>query len=365
MSFRDEILLYRLGRSLTLALALGAVLGARTATAQTVIIQSAPAGAAIDLTFNGTSVAAAKADANGDATLSVGASRPDTDILVSVDSCADRVRVQLAARGLQPAAALPGCSRVDAGSMFIMRSVTTFVIDITPNVAVHVAQGPPPAEWLLRGSGAVRKSTMMHGTPPKGLVLSAAAGGSSFGSIADQACGNVPQCLNTHAGVAFSLDAEYWITRYMAAQVGYFQPADVTVNGAPTGYTFDTRVQTRLLTIIGKGGVSVGSGRFYGLGGVNHHEATFNTTQTISDKTIVVNGVNQVVPGGTQSFGQKTSGWSWVAGGGVEGWINNWIGIYGEVNIAQVEGQPVVGTGDGIAQQMRMAFFGVRFHIGR
>lgn len=365
MSFRDDVPLYKLRRSLALAFALGAVLFARTASAQTVLVQSAPAGAALEVTFNGTSVATATADASGDATLPAGANRPDTDVFVSVDSCANRVRVQLTVRGLQPAPALPGCTRVDAGSIFIMRSVTTFVIDITPNVAVHVAQGPPPPEWLLRGPGAVRKATMMHGAPAKGLVLSAAVGGSSFGSIADQACGDVAQCLNTHAGVAFSADAAYWFTRFLAAQAGYLQPADVTVNGAPTGYTFDTRVQTRLFTIVGKGGASVGPARFYGLGGVNHHEATFNTTETIADKTIVVNGVNQVVPGGTQSFGQKTSGWSWIAGGGVEGWINNWIAIYGEVNIAQIEGKPVVGTGDGIDEQMRMAFFGVRFHIGR
>jgi hypothetical protein len=249
--------------------------------------------------------------------------------------------------------------------MFIMRSTTTFVIDITPNVAVHVAQGPPPPEWLVRGPGAVRKGTMMHGTPGKGLVLSAAAGGSSFGSISDQACGDVPECLNTHAGVAFALDAEYWITRYMAAQVGYFQPADVTVNGNPTGYTFDTRVQTRLFTIVGKGGINVGSARFYGLGGANRHEATFLTSETIADKTIVVNGVNQVVPGGTQTFGQKTSGWGWLAGGGFEGWINDWIAIYGELDFVQVEGKPETGLGAGIDEQMRMAFFGIRFRIGR
>jgi hypothetical protein len=365
MSLRDDVPLYSPGRSLALAFAFGVVLFARAASAQTVIVQNAPAGAAIELTFNGAAIATATADASGDATLSTGANRPDTDILIAVDSCANRVRVQLVARGLQAAPALPGCSRVDAGSIFIMRSVTTFVIDITPNIAIHVAQGPPPPEWLLRGPGAVRKGTMMHGTPAKGFVLSAAAGGSSFGSIADQACGDVAQCLNTHAGVAFSADASYWITRFMAAQVGYFRPADVTVNGAPTGYTFDTRVQTRLLNIVGKGGASIGPARVYGLGGVNHHEATFVTTQTIADKTIVVNGVNQVVPGGTQSFGQKTSGWSWVAGGGVEGWINDWIAIYGELNFAQVEGKPVVGLGEGIDEQMRMAFFGIRFHIGR
>lgn len=365
MSFRDEASLYRPGRSLALAFAFGAVLCARAASAQSVIVQNAPAGAAIELAFNGTAVATATADANGDANLSVGAGRPDTDVLIAVDSCANRVRVQLVVRGLQASPALPGCSRVDAGSIFIMRSVTTFVIDITPNIAIHVAQGPPPPEWLLRGPGAVRKATMMHGTPLKGLVLSAAVGGSSFGSIADQACGDVAQCLNTHAGVAFSADASYWITRFMAAQVGYLRPADVTVNGAPTGYTFDTRVQTRLLTIVGKGGASIGPARVYGLGGVNHHEATFITNETIADKTIVVNGVNQVVPGGTQSFGQKTSGWGWVAGGGAEGWINNWISIYGELNFAQLEGKPVVGTGDGIDELMPMAFFGIRFRIGR
>ena len=365
MSFRDEVPLYSRARLLTLAFAFVAVLCARAASAQTVIVQSAPPGAAIEVTFNGTAIATATADANGDANLPAGANRPDTDILIAVDSCANRVRVQLVVRGLQAAPALPGCSRVDAGSIFIMRSTTTFVIDITPNVSIHVAQGPPPPEWLLRGPGAVRKATMMHGTPSKGLVLSAAVGGSTFGSIAEQACGDVAQCLDTHAGVAFSADAAYWITRFMAAQVGYFQPADVTVNGAPTGYTFDTRVQTRLLTIVGKGGASVGPARVYGLGGVNHHEATFVTTQTIADRTIVVNGVSQVVPGGTQSFGQKTSGWSWVAGGGVEGWINNWIGIYGELNFAQLEGRPVAGTGDGIDEQMRLAFFGVRVRIGR
>ena len=365
MSLRDEVPFHRPGRRLALAVALGAVLGARPAAAQTVMVQSAPTGSAIELTFNGTTAANGTADANGDATLSVGPNRPDSDILVFVDSCADRVRVQLAARGLQPAPALPGCSRVDAGSIFIMRSVTTFVIDITPNIAVHVAQGPPPPEWLLRGPGAVRKATMMHGTPPKRLVVSAAVGGSSFGDVADKACGDVAQCLNTHDGIAFSLDAEYWITRFMAAQVGYFRPADVTVNGTPTGYTFDSRVQTRLFTIVGKGGVSFGPTRVYGLGGANRHEATYTTTQTINDKTIVVNGVSQVVPGGTQSFGQKTQGWGWLAGGGVEAWVNNWIAIYGEVNIAQIKGDLVYGFGDGVDDQMSMAFFGMRVHIGR
>lgn len=365
MSLRDEIPFPAPRRSLALAVALGALLSARSVAAQTVLIQSAPAGAAIELSLNGTSVGTATADAQGDATLSAGTGRPDTDILIHIDSCADRVRVQLVGRGLQPAATLPGCSRVDAGSIFIMKSNTTFVIDITPSVAVHVAQGPPPPEWLLRGPGSVRKGTMLHGTPGKGFVLSVGAGGSAFGSIADKACGDVPQCLNTHSGVAFSASAEYWFARFIAAEIGYFRPADVTVNGNPTGYTFESRVQTRLLTLLGKGAFTVGPTRIYGFGGADRHEATYTTTQTIASKTIVVDNVTQTVPGGTQSFGWQTEGWGWVAGGGVEAWINNWIAIYGELNFAQIQGSPVSGLGDGIDDQMRLAFFGLRVRLGK
>jgi hypothetical protein len=364
MSLRDEVPFHRPGRSLALAIALGAVLGASGASAQTVIVQSAPAGAAIELMLSGTSVASATADANGDATLSTGA-RPDSDVLIFVDSCPARVRVQLAVRGVQPEQTLAGCTRVDAGSMFIMRPITTFVIDVSPSVAVHVAQGPAPPEWLLRGPGSQRKGTMLHGTPPKWLVLAGGAGGSSFGSIGDKACGDVPQCLNSHGGIAFSATAEFWVTRWLSGQVGYFRPADVTVSGAPTGYTFESKVVSRLLTIAAKGGPSIGPARIYGLGGTNRHEATYTTTQTIADKTVVVNNVTQTIPGGTQSFGQQTEGWDWLAGGGVEAWVNNWIAIYGELDFVQIKGRPVVGTGDGVDDQMRLAFFGVRVHIGK
>ena len=54
-----------------------------------------------------------------------------------------------------------------------------------------------------------------------------------------------------------------------------------------------------------------------------------------------------------------------MAGGGVEAWVNNWIAIYGEFNIAEVKGSPVSGIGDGVDDEMRLAFFGVRIRLGR
>jgi hypothetical protein len=355
-------------RHLPLALVVAASLGLGTASAQTVIVQSAPPAAAIELVLNGISVVTTTADGNGDATLTVGSSASETDVLVFIDSCSDRVRVQLNGRGQQAAPPLPGCTRVDVGSMFIMRPITTFVMDITPSVAVHVAQGPAPGQWLLRGPARPRGTTL-SGTPTTGFVLSAGVGGSIFGDLADKACGDVTGCLTTHGGIALEASAEYWFTRWVAAQVGYVRPADVGTTGSGTtgigtGFHFDSNIQTRLFTIAGKGGVSAGPARIFGLGGVNHHEATYTSSETINDTTVVVNGVTQVVKGGTQSYAQKTSGWDWMAGGGVEAWVNQWIAIAGEVDVAKIKGDFISGGGSGVDELMWLAFIGLHVRLG-
>jgi hypothetical protein len=351
-------------RQLPLTLVIAAILGLGTASAQTVIVQSAPPGSTIELTLNGASVSSVTADKFGDATLAVGARANETDVLVYIDSCSDRVRVQLAGRGQLPAPPLPACTRVDVGSMFIMRPTTTFVVDITPSVAVHVAQGPAPSEWLLRGAGSGPRATTLSGTPTTGFVLSAGIGGSIFGTVADKGCGDVAGCLTTHSGIALKAGAEYWFTRFAAAEVAYVKPADVGSNGSGDTFHFDSNVQTRLFTIAGKGGVSVGPARIYGLGGVNHHEATFTSSETINDTTVVVNGVTQTIKGGTVSFAEKTTGWNWLAGGGVEAWVNHWIAIDGEVEAAKIKGNPVSGGGSGIDELMWLAFIAVHVRLG-
>jgi hypothetical protein len=355
-------------RHLSLALVVAATLGLGTASAQTVMVQSAPPGAALELTLNGLTVATTKADNSGDATLAVGSSVSETDVLVFIDSCSDRVRVQLNGRGQQPAPPLPGCTRVDVGSMFIMRPATTFVVDITPSIAVHVAQGPAPGQWLLRGA-ARPHGTMLSGMPTTGFVLSAGVGGSIFGDLADKACGDVTGCLTTHGGIALKANAEYWFARFAAAQVGYVRPADVGATGSGTtgigtGFHFDSNIQTRLFTIAGKAGVPAGPARIFGLGGVNHHEATYTSSETIDDATVVVNGVTQVVKGGTQTFAQKTSGWDWMAGGGVEAWVNQWIAIAGEVDTVKIKGDFISGGGSGVDELMWLAFIAVHVRLG-
>jgi hypothetical protein len=355
---------------LALAVLLAATFGLRRASAQTVLVQSAPPGAAVELTLNGANVATATADSNGDAILRVGPRSSDAGVLVYIDACGAQISVHMVNRGVQPVPASPSCTRTDVGSAFSMQPATTFVIDITPTPAVHVRQGPAPREWVLRPSGAggglsLVRSSIFSGRPGKGLVLSAGAGFSKLASAVDKACGDAPKCSNSNLGLAESLGAELWLTRYLGAQVGYVRPTDVTASGGGDTYSFDSRVTLRLLTVAAKAGVALGPVRLYGLGGVNHHEATITTNETVNDVSVTVNNVTQTIKGGTQSFAQQTKGWSWLAGGGVEAWSNRWIAIYGEANIAKITGAPVSGGEGGIDDRMTFAVIGARVHIGR
>src|SRR5947199_1360964 len=48
--------------------------------------------------------------------------------------------------------------------VFVMRRVTTFVVDLDGTAAsIHVTQGPPPAAWVGRGQSETdRKSTRLN-----------------------------------------------------------------------------------------------------------------------------------------------------------------------------------------------------------
>jgi len=364
MPSRDPLLLQHPLRLPALALALAATVGVSVATGQTVIVRSAPPAATIELTLDNGRVISATADNYGDATLAAPAQTPESEAQIFVDSCGTVVRVLLVR--LRPAPPRPGCTRTEIGSVFIMRPVTTFVVDLDgPLATAHVAQGPAPRQWVERGSGPARPSRIHWGKPEKGLALSAGGGFSTFSRAVDVACGNVSTCQSGNFGAAIALGAEYWFMRFLAAQVGYVRPADVTVNGSGANFKFDSRLQTRMLTVGGKVGGAVGPARLYGLGGLNRLEATFTTTETINDATVVVDGVTRTIPGGTQSFGQQSQGWNWLLGGGVEAWFSRWVALYGEVSVAKVKGKPTGGGEGGIDDRALVAIAGARVRIGR
>src|SRR5262249_12730175 len=152
----------------------------------------------------------ATADGAGDATLAVPARAAEDDVQMHVDVCGNLVRVLIVSRGVQPAAPGPNCARTDFPSTFLMRAVTTFVVDISEQSAVvHLSQGPPPPEWVGRGPAVHGK--IAWSTPSTGLALSAGVGFSTFSDAVTVACGTATPCDSNNFGGAVTLGAEYWI----------------------------------------------------------------------------------------------------------------------------------------------------------
>jgi hypothetical protein len=348
----------RLGLAVVLLLSAGL----RVARAQTVMVRSAVPGAAIELTMNSGTPATATADENGDATLVVPPRGRDTDVQLHVDVCDKAVKIVINEPGVVPPGANAGCTRKDLWGVYIMRAITTFVVEIDKNdAAVFVAQGPPPEEWLRHGQS---RADRLWGTAGKGLALSAGGGLAIFSQGLSNACGNVAGCTSS-SGFGYHFSAEFWVTPHFAAYLAYLHPNDISASGSTDTFSFETSRTTRVLLIGGKGGVPVGHGRVYGVGGWNYHQATDTTTQTTSDQTITVGGVSTIVKGGTQGFGQKTQGWGWFAGGGYDLYLRNWFVIYAEVAEVILKGSSANLGAATIDERSTFLFGGVRVRIGK
>src|SRR4029077_6432554 len=181
--------------------------------------------------------------------------------------------------------------RIDVSGLFVMRSVTTFVVDLDGGTAVvHLRQGPAPLSWVNRGEAAVGRT---WGTPRTGLQLSAGVGFATLSDFSTVACGTETSGSAKDVKGAVTVEAAFWIKRFLAAQVSYVKPARVTAGGSSDTFRFDSALDAKVFTIAANVGGPVGPVRVYGIAGMNHHEATFSTTETINDSTIVIDTVTQ------------------------------------------------------------------------
>jgi hypothetical protein len=87
--------------------------------------------------------------------------------------------------------------------------------------------------------------------------------------------------------------------------------------------------------------------------------------ETIDDRTVTVDEVDQVVPGGTVVQQFKTRGWSWTFGGGVEAWLGRWVAIYGEGGYLRLKGATVDGSEGQLDDGLTYVVAGLRVHVGR
>ncbi len=357
-------------RPLAVAVALNVVVGIGVAAAQTVIVRNAPAGATIELALNAKTIDSATAGKNGQVTftpnLSAATGAKESDVRVYADACGNVRRVVLVERPAQTPVPAPGCVRRESVGFFLVRPVTTLVVDIAEaNLSVWLRQGPVPPEWLTQEAGASSVSSVSR-PAPTGLAL---FGGGSFQKFRDFEgieCGTAESCSGKAFRAGYTAGAVFWINRFIGAEASVLKPARVTVTGAGSNYSFDTVLEPRILTLAANVGPAFGPVRLYGQIGANYHYGKNTTTTTIQNVTITAeDGTTTVIPGGTQTTTTETAGWGYLFGAGFEGWVAPSFALYAEGGRLQFKGTSLHGGEAKVNDRVTYILFGARIRIGR
>ena len=329
------------------------VVTAGAAAAQTVFVTHASSGTPVELMFNSDRVQTATADADGTATLafSLPAGRTEADVRISTERCGDTVRVWLVERGLPAPPPVGACDRRDVSGFFIVRNVTTFVIDVAnPDPVVHLRQGPVPPSWLGLAPGPSEGLNLPPA--PSGPIVFAGAGLFSSTNASTIACGDASQCTPGDRTAAVAVGAGYWISHIIGFEVSYVRPGTATDLGTGDGFHFASRRKADLVTITAMAGVPFGGFRIYGRGGANYHRATLSTSETIDIS-------------GTQNFELKTAGWGWVAAGGLEVWVKRPVAFYVDGGFAKLKGAALGGAEGSLDDQIIFVLAGARLTLPR
>jgi hypothetical protein len=348
-------------RPLVLAAAFNVMAGAGLAVAQTLVVTNAPAGGNVELVLNATPLGSVAADERGDATLPVdlqkNLGRTQIDANIFVDVCENTRRVVILERGGQLFAPVAGCERREALGLYWVREGSTVVVDVGSAL---------PSILLIKGAYDPREANTARPprAAPTGFVVTGGAGLVKYRDAALIACGNVVDCTAKGTRVGYTGGAEVWISRFLAAEGSYIRPTTFKSNGNGETYKFDSSIDAHILTVAGKAGGPIGPVRLYGRAGANYHRAKSLNSITIDPRTITVDGVEQVFPGGTQTSELTTQGWGWLYGGGFEIWVANSTALYADLSFAKLRGEEK-GGGDGRLNDRLMLFFaGLRIHIG-
>jgi hypothetical protein len=332
------------------AAALIVTIGVGAAQAQTVILRKVPVGGEIEVEVNSASVASKKSDAGGDVIIPIdmfkGAGRIETDSQVFVAACGNnRFRVMLFERGHSVPAEERGCTRRDMGGWFLVKPVSSLVIDVgDPTPTLLLRQGSfslaPPREWS---------------PSPTGFVLFAGGTLNKPSAFKDVACGTLSDCSGGKAELGFAVGAGYWITPWLGAEGSYVRPKELTAGGSGDTFRFTSTLDAHVVNVVGKIGVPAGPARPYGQIGGTYHRATLSTSQTMTNQT----------ESPTQTYSVETGGWSWTFGGGLEIWFNEAFGIFGELNRTALKGPAIDKDVEGLLDdRLTTVVLGVRIKVG-
>jgi hypothetical protein len=327
-------------RPLVLVAALNLTAGAAVAAAQTVIVRQAPAESPVEVFLNSAQVGAGTVAANGDVVipLKTAAPRADMDALVFLDVCDKTYRVQIVARTAPVAALDAGCERKDIPGVFLVRRITTFVIN---------GGGPSPTMLLIQGRYSLDPKKVWSPWPT-GLVLSGAGAYTFMSNAPTRACGDV-SCDADGSGPGFTGSATFWFSRLFAVEAVYIKPAKAGGSGSGTGFTFDSALGADVFTVTGQIAAPIERVRIYGHGGLNYHDAVFETNESLS--------------GVSHTLQLKTTGWGWNFGGGMEAWIRESVALYAGFDFIKLRGEAEDGNEGELDDNLKVVQVGVRVRL--
>jgi hypothetical protein len=345
-------------RRLGLAAAISFLLPA-AAAAQTILLKGATPGSAVEIFVNSqqsnTGVVAGDGQVRVIGTIPPNdAAKPEMDSRVYVDTCDKTYRIHIMNRNMPAPPRGEGCERDEIAGVFWVRQRSTVVIDVSQEI---------PSILLRQGSYDPNAALRIKREVPTGFVVFGSGGWGTFQNVDPQGCGTVTDCLGEQSGGSYTFGAAMWIKKWLGGEIAYVRPRTADYRGGGTNFDFTHSLEAETLTIAGLLAAPLGPVRLYGKGGGSFHRAVSISTQINQDSTITVDELPVTIPGGTQVFAVKTEGWSWLAGGGIEGWVTPRFALFGEVAMAKVKGPATSGTDLEINERVTYTVGGVRFRL--
>lgn len=345
-------------RRLGLAAAISFFLPA-AAAAQTVLLKGAAPGSTVEIFINNqqatTGVVAADGQVSLTGTLPANEdAKAEMDSRVYVDTCGETYRVHIMNRNMPAPPRGDGCERDEVSGVFWVRQRSTLVLDVAPEI---------PTLLLRQGRYDPNAALRIKREVPTGVIVFGSGGWGTFQNVNAAGCGTVTDCVGDQSGASYTLGAAVWLTKWLGGEVAYVRPRTADYRGGGVNYDFTHTFEAEVLTVAGLLGAPLGPVRLYGKGGGSFHRAISSGTQTHPETTVTVDGAVVTIPGGTQVFGVKTQGWSWLAGGGFEGWVTPRFALFAEVAMAKVKGPARFGSDLEINERITYTVGGVRLKL--
>jgi hypothetical protein len=325
------------------------------AHAQTIMVRGAAPGARIEGVVDASPAGSTTANPAGEATIVIprAAGKEDAEANVFVDVCADNLRrVLIVERGKAPAAPGEGCDRKEVQGLYWIRHGSTVVVTMSE---------PTPRVLLRQGSFSFKPPRVFG--PPTGLVVFGGGGLSKVSDFGLSACGDVTSCSVRGSGWSGTAGVEYWVKPWLAGEGAYVKPSNAKASGSGDSYRFESVLKADVFSVAAKIGIPVARVRMYGKIGGDYHDASFETDQTLDDRTVTVDDVPQTIKGGRQTYRLQTQGWGWIFGGGLEVWITPRVAVNFEAGRDQLKGKGVDGADGSLDDHLNYIMLGVRVKV--